>query len=43
VAVLSQLEQELAAAKTGFNRIVDTDLPAFNNAMAGKTPVIKDR
>jgi photosystem II stability/assembly factor-like uncharacterized protein len=43
VAVLNQLEQELAAAKTGFNRIVDADLPAFNKAMAGKLPVIKDR
>jgi hypothetical protein len=36
-------EKELAGARAGLDRIVNTDLPAFNAAMAGKLPVIKDK
>ncbi|MBP1595468.1 MAG: hypothetical protein H6Q05_845 [Acidobacteria bacterium] len=43
VEILAMLEKELATAKTGFARVVETDLPAFNKAMAGKLPAIKDR
>jgi hypothetical protein len=43
VAVLEMLEQELAAARTAFNRIIDSELPAFNKAMAGKLSEIKDK
>jgi len=43
VAVLDMLEQELTAAKAGFAKIIDTELPAFNKAMAGKLPAIKDK
>jgi hypothetical protein len=38
---LAQIEGELAAAKTIFDRIAATDLPAFNKAMAGKVTEIK--
>ncbi len=41
--VLDMLEKELDTARDGFNRIIETDLPAFNKAMAGKLPPIKDR
>ena len=41
VAVLEMLEQQLATAKTDFNKIIDSELPAFNKAMAGKLPEIK--
>jgi hypothetical protein len=37
------LEQELTAAKAGFAKIIDTELPAFNKAVAGKLPAIKDK
>jgi hypothetical protein len=43
LAVLDMLEKELATAKAGFNRIVNTDLPAFNKAMTGKIPAINDK
>ena len=41
--ILDMLEKEITTAKTGFNRIINTDLPAFNQAMAGKIPAIKDK
>ena len=43
VAVLEMLEQQLAAAKADFTKIIDSELPAFNKAMAGKLPEIKDK
>jgi len=42
-AVLDMLEQQLATAKADFNRIIDVELPAFNKAMAGRFPEIKDK
>jgi hypothetical protein len=41
MAWLAECEAELAKAKTGYDRIVNSDLPAFNRAMAGKLPEIK--
>jgi hypothetical protein len=38
---LADCEKELASAKAGFDRLMNTELPAFNKAMAGKLPVIK--
>jgi photosystem II stability/assembly factor-like uncharacterized protein len=43
VAVLEMLEQELTTAKAGFSKIMEAELPAFNKAMAGKLPEIKDK
>jgi hypothetical protein len=40
---LADCEAELAKAKTGFANLVDKEIPAFNKAMAGKLPVIKDK
>ncbi len=40
--VLAVIEKDLAAAKAGFDRLVSTDLPVFNKAMAGKVPPIGD-
>jgi photosystem II stability/assembly factor-like uncharacterized protein len=40
--VLAVIERDLAAAKSGFDKLVSTDLPAFNKAMAGKVPPIGD-
>jgi len=39
--VLEVIEKELASAKTGFEKLQTTDIPAFNKAMAGKVPEIK--
>ena len=39
--VLEAIEKDLAAAKTGFDALVSTTLPAFNKQMAGKVPEIK--
>jgi photosystem II stability/assembly factor-like uncharacterized protein len=41
--VLDVIEKELASAKAGFDKLVGTDLPAFNKAMAGKTSPIGDK
>ena len=38
---LAMIEKDLAAAKTIFDKIAATDLPAFNKAMAGKVTEIK--
>jgi Sortilin, neurotensin receptor 3, len=38
---LGDLEKQLAQAKTEFATLVNTDVPAFNTAMAGKLPPIK--
>ncbi|HEX5475581.1 MAG TPA: hypothetical protein VFX12_13055 [Vicinamibacterales bacterium] len=38
--VLGVIEKELADAKTGFEKLSSTDLPAFNRTMAGKLPPI---
>ena len=40
---LSDLEKELVTAKAGFTNLVDKEIPAFNKALAGKLPVIKDK
>jgi photosystem II stability/assembly factor-like uncharacterized protein len=40
--VLEVIEKDLAAAKSAFDKLVSTDLPAFNKAMAGKLPPIED-
>ncbi len=40
--VLAVIEKDLAAAKSGFDKLLSTDLPAFNKAMAGKVPPIGD-
>ena len=39
--VLDVIEKELASAKAGYDKLVSTDLPAFNKAMAGKVPPIQ--
>ena len=39
--VLDVIEKELASAKAGFDKLVGTDLPAFNKLMAGKVPAIQ--
>jgi len=36
------IEKDLAAAKAGFDKLVATDLPAFNKTMSGKVPPIGD-
>jgi photosystem II stability/assembly factor-like uncharacterized protein len=36
MSVLTGLEQELEAARAAFRRLVDTEVPAFNEAMKGK-------
>ncbi len=41
--ILSDLENQLATAKAEFTQIVDQTIPAFNKAMGGKLPVIKDK
>jgi hypothetical protein len=38
---LADCEAELAKAKAGYERIVNTELPAFNKTMSGKLPEIK--
>jgi hypothetical protein len=38
--VLAEIETALAKAKTDFDRLMATDVPAFNTAMAGKLPPI---
>ena len=40
--VLEVIEKDLAAAKAGFDKLVATDLPAFNKTMSGKVPPIGD-
>jgi hypothetical protein len=39
--VLDVIEKELASAKAGLDKLISTDLPAFNKAMAGKGLEIK--
>jgi photosystem II stability/assembly factor-like uncharacterized protein len=41
--VLDVIEKELASAKAGYDKLVSTDLPAFNKMMAGKVPAIGDK
>lgn len=36
------VEDELAAARAAFERIIEMELPAFNEAMAGRIPAITD-
>jgi hypothetical protein len=43
LATLTEIERDLAAAKSAFTNLMDRDLPAFNASMAGKLPEIKDR
>jgi hypothetical protein len=40
--VLEQIEGALAKAKSDFETLMATDVPAFNKAMAGKVPPITD-
>ena len=39
--VLAEIERDLAKAKADFDKLMATDVPAFNAAMAGKVPAIK--
>lgn len=39
-AVLAMIENDLAAAKTSFTKLVQNDVPAFNTAMSGKVTAI---
>jgi hypothetical protein len=43
VQIFDMLEKELADARTAFNALIGTDLPAFNKAMAGKVPTVTDK
>ncbi len=43
VQVLQVIEKDLSSAKAGFEKLVSTDLPAFNKAMAGKVAPIGDK
>ena len=40
VAVLRQIEGDLAAAQAAFTTLMEKDVPAFNKAMRGKLPAI---
>jgi photosystem II stability/assembly factor-like uncharacterized protein len=40
VAVLAEIEKDLAAAKAAFTKLLETDVKAFNELMAGKIQVI---
>jgi photosystem II stability/assembly factor-like uncharacterized protein len=42
MAVLAEIEKDLSAAKAAFTKLIDTDIKAFNEAMAGKITVIMD-
>ena len=39
--VLEVIEKDLKEAKSGFDKLAATDIPAFNKAMAGKVPEIR--
>ncbi|MGH9394247.1 MAG: hypothetical protein ACRD1E_08770, partial [Terriglobales bacterium] len=39
-AILSGIEKQMAAAKTGFDQVMGADLAAFNREMAGKLPAL---
>ena len=43
VAVLAEIERDLAAAKSAFTTLMQQVVPAFNGAMKGKLPAIADR
>ena len=43
VQIFDMLEKELAAARTAFEAFITTDMPAFNKAMGGKVPELKDK
>jgi hypothetical protein len=43
MAWLADLEKQLAAAKAGTDKLMTTDVPAFNKAMQGKLPPITDK
>jgi enamine deaminase RidA (YjgF/YER057c/UK114 family) len=40
LAVLAMLEQQLAAAKAAYDRVMKDDVNAYNKAMAGKLPAL---
>jgi hypothetical protein len=42
VQIFEMLEKELSEARSAFNALMNTDVPAFNKAMAGKVPAITD-
>jgi photosystem II stability/assembly factor-like uncharacterized protein len=41
--VLEVIEKDLASARAGYDKLMATALPAFNQAMAGKVPLIGDK
>jgi Sortilin, neurotensin receptor 3, len=43
LAVLAEIERDLAAAKAGFEKLIQEDVPAFNRAMGGKVAAIAER
>jgi photosystem II stability/assembly factor-like uncharacterized protein len=42
VGIIQQLERELALARAAFKRLVDSDVKAFNEAMAGRVSAIME-
>jgi hypothetical protein len=42
MGLMQQFDTELAAAKAAFKKVVDVDLKAFNEAMAGRLRVVMD-
>ena len=42
LAVLSDIEKDLSTAKAAFTKLLETDVKAFNEAMAGKIQVIME-
>jgi photosystem II stability/assembly factor-like uncharacterized protein len=43
LAVLGEIERDLAAAKAAFTKLMEVDVPAFNKANAGKIATIADQ
>jgi hypothetical protein len=42
LGTLAEVEKDLEAAKVAFKKLMDTDVKAFNEAMAGKAKVVMD-
>jgi hypothetical protein len=42
LATLADIEKDLVAAKAAFSKLLDSDVKAFNESMAGKAKVIMD-
>jgi photosystem II stability/assembly factor-like uncharacterized protein len=43
LAVLGEIERDLAAARASFRKLLEEEIPAFNKAMAGRVTTIADR